>query len=125
MNPVGSFVRSTKTGDLGELKEIDGARFVILSGRQGQAPIPYDPANWVDESAPRPMSLLQAAQIAWAADQKLMFFLGEHARSRKEWFSLREEDRAKFANEGPGAPPVRRLLWRCIMMATEPLRKVA
>lgn len=117
------YVRHAQTGDLAFVETIDGNDFVRYEGRVPNHPIPYRAGDWVDEATPRKMSLLQSAQVAYAADQQLLYFLGLHARSRKPWISLRDEDRIQFAHEGPKEPRIRRLLWKSIMMATEPLRK--
>lgn len=121
-DPSKRYVRSARTGDLGELTELGGKKFVIFPGRQGQEPIPYKENDWYDELEPRELTLLQCAEIAFAADQRLQYYLGQHARAKKTWLSLTAEDRIKFAEEGPRDSDERRLLWRVIMRATESLR---
>jgi len=122
-DPSKVYVRNARTGDLGEIREIDGKKHVVQPGRQGQAPIPYKEHEWYEETKPRALTLLQCAEIAFAADQRLLYFIGEHARAKKGWLSLTEEDRVKFANDGPKEPIERRLLWRVVMKATESLRE--
>jgi hypothetical protein len=116
-------VRNAKTGDLAEIVEKDGQEVVVFPGRQGHAPIPYKPHEWVEEAMPRAMSRMQSAEIAYLADQGLQRFLGEIARAKKPWIALRQEDRIKFCDEGPQEPKVRRLLYKVVMGALAPLRK--
>lgn len=116
-------VRNAQSGDLGTIITVEGKEFVIYEGRQGQSPIPYRPREWIEETKPRTLTRLQCAEIAFAADQRLLYFLGEHVRAKKPWLSLREEDRKKFSETGPEEPKIRRLVYKSVMLATEPLRE--
>ena len=117
------FLRNATTGDLGELVERDGKKVVVYPGRKMEQPIIYKEHEWYDEATPRALTVLQCAEIAFAADQRLLYFLGDLPRSRKTWLSLSPEERTKFAEEGPHEPMERRLVWRLIMRGTEGLRK--
>lgn len=121
-DPNKRYVRSSTTGDLGVLEEIDGKRVVVMPGRTGQ-PIAYREGDWYDDMPPRAMTLLQCAEVAHAADQRLQHFLGLKSRARRDWLSLTPEERLKFAEEGPHDPPLRRLIWRLIMRGLEEARK--
>lgn len=114
------YVRHAKTGERGELVMKDGQEIVVDPvGRR--IPAPYKPQDWLEETVSRRMSKMQAAEIAYLADQGLQNWLGERARAKKLWISLREEDRIAFADDGPKAPPARRLMWKVIMGALKTL----
>lgn len=113
-------VRNAKTGERAEVVLRDGQE-VVITAVGAQRPIPYKPQDWIVETVPRRMTKMQAAEIAFLADQGLQNFLGERSRAKKPWISLREEDRIDFADKGPKSPPARRLLWRCVMGALQPL----
>lgn len=116
------WVRSVKSGDLAEVIVKDGKPFVVYPGRQGQADIPFRDGDWVDEEKPRKVTEMQCAEIAWAADQKLQYFMGERVRAKKEWLALTDDERIAYTKKGPKMPVIRRILWKLIMRATEPLR---
>jgi hypothetical protein len=65
------------------------------------------------------MTKLQLVQIAYEADRKLCFFLGLHGEARREWASMREQDRLKWAEFGPGKGPGRKELFHHILSTLE------
>lgn len=56
-------------------------------------------ADWTREAKAPPMAPMQVAQILYAADVKLCFFLGIH--NLPEWDRLRDEERIRFMKHGP------------------------
>jgi hypothetical protein len=114
-----SYYRHVMTGDLGWMVRRDGKDCIRLDRPNQEIVKPFREQEWIPEHEHRPITRLQLVQIAYEADRKLCFFLGLHADARKEWASMREQDRLRWAQHGPGAGPGRQLLFTRIMAALD------
>ena len=76
----------------------------------------YRPNDWIPEDEPRPLRQMHVAHIAFEADRHLCRYLGLIDESRVDWTLLRDEDRIKFAENGPphGPKDVRVRLWHAL-----------
>lgn len=111
-----------QTGDRGWMVRRDGKDWIRLDrGPRVERLQPVNPAAWRQVNDYRPMTEHQLAQVAFEADRKLCFFLGQHERSRKEWESLSDKARIRYVKEGPGGDH-RQVLYDAIMGATEYMR---
>ncbi len=108
------YYRSHNTGDLGYLVRRDGKDQVRLDRPEQEIVIPFRTGEWDPEQKLPGLNRMQKAQIAWEADCKLRYFLGDHQGARKTWLSLREKERIDYAEDGP-EEPASKLLWRAIM----------
>ncbi len=102
----------TRTGDRGYLVRRDGTDYVKLD-RPNEEILKRLNGEWHKDEEHRPMTVAQIAQVAFEADKKLCFFLGQHERARKEWPSLSDKERIAWMREGPKGGP-RQALYEAI-----------
>lgn len=116
------YYRNTMTGDRGYLVR-RGGRDVIRLDRPNEEIIhTLSPAQWRVDKEHRPLTDMQLAQVAYAADERLCFFLGEHDPSRKDWIDLSDKERIRWMRKGaPPDPRVRQVLWHKIMETLRPI----
>jgi hypothetical protein len=111
--------RHAQTGDLGYIVKVGGEDMIRLDRPGQKLDRVFKPNDWIAEREARKMSRAQLTQIAFEADKKLCFFLGDHQRARQEWIGLRDEQRIAWIEQGPKTPRVRVELYRAIMAAME------
>lgn len=80
---------------------------------------PFNPAEWSIEKDFRPLTRLQVAHIAFEMDKRLCLYLGLHDAARKEWISLKDEQRIAWRDKGPRNPKIRAIMWKKVMKARE------
>ena len=114
-----TYYRSMSSGELGWMVRREGVDCIKLDRPAQEIVQRYDPAKWAPEAAHRPLTKYQLAQIAFEADKRLCFFTGRHDLARREWLSMKEEDRIRFTQLGPGLGPGRRELFKAVMAALE------
>lgn len=112
--------RSRQTGELGYKVVRDGITKIRKDRPMEDLCTPYSEHNWKPEEERRPLTSHQLANIAFAADKEMCRFLGLHERSRKEWMSLREQEKHEWVEKGPAAEkestPERVVLYESIMV---------
>jgi hypothetical protein len=83
----------------------------------------FQPHEWEEDREHRPVSRMQLATVAYAADLQLCQVIGLHHEARRVWGSLKDEERIAFKESGPKGAPVRKRLYAAIMGALEGLEK--
>lgn len=78
--------------------------------------------RWTIDRDLRPLTRHNIAQVAFLADRKLAFFLGDHS-DRRAWDELHEDERIKFMEDGPEDIRLRNLMFAAIMKICEPVTK--
>jgi hypothetical protein len=63
----------------------------------------FAPADWIEQKEPRLLTEMMVADIAFHADRRLCYCLGDYAKARREWINLREEEKISFMQKGPHA----------------------
>jgi len=114
-----TYYRHALTGDLGWLVRRDGAEHILLDRPGQEIAKPFKPGEWTVEAEYRPLTRMQFAQVAFAADKALCLALGKHLLARREWLSMRDEDRIVFMQMGPRAGGGRQELFEAIMASLE------
>lgn len=107
------------TGDLGWMVRREGRDCIRLDRPAQEIVRVYKEDEWRPEREHRQLNRYQLVQIAFEADKKLCFFLGKHEVARKEWLSMRDEQRITWAQNGPGAGSGRPELFQAIMKCLE------
>jgi hypothetical protein len=123
------FVRHRLTGDLGWLVRRDGREHVKYDRPDHDQTVPVrrdDKGNfldWVREKEPAPLTSYQVAIVAYEADRALDRYLG-NLRRPKAWIDMSEDDRRRWANDGPkDESGPRRKVFDAIAEALEPFTK--
>jgi hypothetical protein len=85
---------------------------------------PLKPEIWKLDEDHRPLTIATLAQVAHAADCKLVYFLGRRDPI-KEWGALTEANRQSFMREGPTGEhlALRKSLFNAIMANLSDLAK--
>ena len=107
----------TRTGDRGWLVRRDGVDYIKLDRPNEEILKRFQQGEWHRDEEHRPMTVAQVAQIAYEADRKLCFFIGQHDRARKEWPSLSDKERIAWMKEGPTDGGPREALYAHCFMA--------
>lgn len=117
--------RSNQTGDLGWMRRRDGKPRIKLDRPQEDfdVDVPFSKDRWKVDNEHRPMGLAQAIRVAFDADKQLCLTLGLHDKARVDWVGLDEVARRKWMEEGPSTPLIRRIVYRAIRSALEPLTR--
>lgn len=116
------YYRHATTGDLGYIVRRDGKDCIKMD--RGSAPEEirdFVAGAWVRENQVYPMNRQQLVQVAYEADRKLCFYLGLHKEAKREWRSMKEEERIKWVEKGPRASSLRNHLFAAIMEALKDL----
>lgn len=113
------YYRHTTTGDLGWLVRREGRDCIRFDRPSHEMVRVFKEDEWIAEREHRPLTKYQLTQIAFEADKKLCFFLGLHSEARRDWLSLRDEDRIRWAEKGPPPRGGRRELWQAVMASLE------
>lgn len=116
-----TWYRSKKTGDRGKLEERDGEKVIVLDRPAADHVVPYNEAEWHEETAPRKYSMMELGQIAWSADRELLRVLGDYGRAGKKWGQLTEGERQRWIVKGPAQHQSRRDLFDAIMGVLRPM----
>lgn len=112
--PDRKWFRHVMTGDAGYLVVRDGKQHMRYDRPGIDHVIPYKESQWIEETNAAPLTPHQVAQICYAADKQLCYFVGLHDKARKDWLSLRDQDRIAFTEDGPTKPALRQLLYLAI-----------
>lgn len=113
------FYRHVTTGDLGWLVRREGHDCIRLDRPAQEITRLYKEVEWIPEREHRPLTKLQLVQIAFEADKRLCFFLGKHDLARREWLSMKDEQRIAWSENGPGPGGGRPELFRAILKTLE------
>lgn len=109
--------RHQMTGDAGYLVRRDGKVHIRYDRPGIDQTILFKEAQWIEETNDAPLTAYQVGQICYAADKQLSYFLGLHDKARKDWLSMRDEDRIAFVQNGPVNPVIRQEVYRAIKAA--------
>ena len=109
------------TGDRGYLVRREGRDVIRLDRGSHEDIRTYNQHDWKPDETYRPLTRMHLAAIAFGADRVLCGYVGRHEQARKEWLSLRDEERAKWLKDGPPGPVARKKLFDLIMSAGEEL----
>lgn len=110
-----TLLRHKVTGDLGRVVDRDGKQAIKVQRATKAVYFPVRTDEWEKAEVNRPLTRAHVVQVAWEADRKLCYILGDHESARKEWGSLRDEERASIIRSGPkGLTGARRDLWDMI-----------
>lgn len=99
------FYYHTRTGDRGYLVERDGKEFIRYDRPGEEILRKFGDRDWKIDKDYRPLTKGNLAQIAFEADKKLCFFLGEHDHGKKEWLDLKDNERIDYVENGPTSSP--------------------
>lgn len=115
------YYRSSVSGDLAYLVRRDGKDHIKLDRPMEDICRPFRPDQWIEEKSHAPLARAHIVQVAFEADKRLCPFLGLHLEARKDWLSLRDEERIQWLSDGPKTKdPIRRGMWKHLMEALEP-----
>lgn len=116
------YYRNTTTGDRGYVVRRGGHDVIRLDRPNEEIIRPLHPTTWKLDKEHRPLTQMQIAQVAFDADKRLCFFLGEHEEARKEWLDLKDKERIKWMRQGPPSNPrIRHVQWKAIMHTLQPI----
>lgn len=111
------YYRSLRDGSLGYMVKM-GHRDMIKLDKPGEEVLFEPGLDWQPEEPPRcDVNRMQAAEVAWQADKSLKRWLGDKWDPRTEWLNTHEEERIRFAKEGPMAGGLRDKVFDAIMRA--------
>ncbi len=89
------------TGDRGYIIMVDGEKWAKYDrGPQGPQ-LPYRESDWIEIESNTPMSLMQLAEIAYLTCNRYWYYAQNHAKARRKWDTLREEERIHWMKNGP------------------------
>lgn len=121
--PERTWYRRATDGQRGYLvQRPDGREFIRSDRPTDPTEYPFSPTSWLIEDDYKPMTLMQAAQVAFEADRALCRFIGLPERAREQWANLSPQKRILWMNEGPARPELR---WELYDATMQILRKYA
>lgn len=115
--------RNIRDGQRGYKVRRNGVWRIRLDRPEQDINLPMTGYAWTVDHDLRPLNKHDVATVAFAADKRLCFVLGDHESSRREWHELTEQERIRFMQKGPEDTRIRNNVWRAIMRETEPLTK--
>jgi hypothetical protein len=89
------------SGDRGYKVRRNGQEHIKLDRPAEDITQPFKAHVWEPDQEYRPMTAAQVAQVAFAADKALCFFLGKHEAARREWASLSDKQKQFWMLKGP------------------------
>lgn len=108
------YVRNRMTGERGYLVEDRGTVYVRLASAHGQERR-YERHEWIDDIKLKPLTRMNVAEAAFAAERIICKAKGLHQESKRDWAGLTTEQRIEYKLKGPKtADPERRLVWEGI-----------
>lgn len=107
--------RHALTGDRGFMVKRDGKDMMQYDRPAAEIIVPYNPSQWREDDESFPMGPMQAAEIAYLADQRYLYYIGEYAKAKRGWLALREEERLRWCKDGPPGAGVRSQLFAAIV----------
>lgn len=109
--------KHVQTGDLGWKVKRDGVEKIKLDRASEDLIRPFRPGDWVPVHEHRPYTIAQVARIAFEADKALMSYQGG---KKKEWPSLKDEERIWWMEKGPKKNDMRARLYMAVFEAMKP-----
>lgn len=110
-----------QTGDRGWLVRREGKDCIKYDRSSEDIVRPFRPGEWKQVAEKRPMTRMQLAQVAFAADRQLCLYLGMPEKAKVKWMDLREQQRINWMRVGPRVNDIRITLFESIMEALAPL----
>lgn len=109
------YYRSTSDGNLGWLVRRDGKDRIRLDRPNQEIVKPFEQGKWIEEQEWKPFSRTQVSHFAWDCDIRLCKMLGLYQEAKREWLSLRDEERIEWMKSGPGPGNLRAEIYAAIM----------
>ena len=95
------YYRHRMTGDRAYRVLVDGVPYMKFgSGPQDRHTL-YKEGEWTEDTADYPMSRMQLAEMAYLLVCRYYYYAQNHAKARRKWETLREEERIHFMNHAP------------------------
>ena len=94
------YFREESSGQLGWKVIREGKEMVRLD-RADEEIIRRLNHSWIPERESRPLTKAQVAQVAFEADKKLCFFMGQPEQARKDWNNMHEAEKRRWMTTGP------------------------
>ena len=108
------YVRENMSGELGWLVRREGKDCVKMDRPNEDIYRPFLEGRWQPERPASNLSDSQIAMVAHAADAALCRFIGMHGVANRDWLALTDRQKARWRQEGPLSPDVRRNLYAAI-----------
>ena len=105
-----TYYRSVRDGQRAYLVRRGGKDMMRLDREMEEILFPVNKENlqeWVADRQVHPINAYQLAQVTFAADRELCRVMGKTIESRKEWLSLKEQERVKWMEVGPDTGDIR------------------
>lgn len=110
--------RNERTGDIGYLETDGSGQDKVRLDRPNDDPemttFVFDPNVWVQEKVHREYTIAQIARVAFEADRAVCFLDRQHDLAKREWASLKTEERAQWYHKGPSGA-LRQAIYTAIM----------
>lgn len=101
------YFRSKATGDLGYRVERDGKIWVRLDRSGPEVLKEFVEGMWVPEVHRAPLNRQQLGKLTHEFDQVLCRALGRGQEVKRDWLSLKDEERSAWMAFGPGDDGIR------------------
>ena len=109
------YIRKTD-GQRGWLVKDTGKEMIRLDrGEQNRLLVPFTKNMWKPMGHSGVATLTRMAKVAFEADKELQVILGRPMSERREWASLRPQERAAWSDVPTFNNPIRDGLYRAIM----------
>lgn len=108
------YYRSAETGDLGWLVRRDGKDRVRLDRPLQEIVRPFEEGKWVEEREWKPFSRTQVSKLQFETDKLVCSMLGLHKEGKRDWLSLKDEERIAWMKQGPGPGNLRADVYKAL-----------
>lgn len=113
------YYRSSDTGDLGWLVRRDGKDRIRLDRPMQEIVKPFDEGKWVEEREWKPFSRTQVQKLLFELDKQMCFLLSLYKEAKKDWLSLKDEERIEWMKNGPGPGNLRAEVYKAVFKILE------
>lgn len=116
-----TYFRSTLDAQRAYLVRTVSGEDMLRLDRPGQEILRKLDDTWKPDDQTYPITPHQAAKIAFIADCALCAVIGEPQLAKREWLSVKEQERIRFMREGPKVGGIRDKLFRHVMTCLKEL----
>ena len=102
-----TYYRSRQDGQRGYMVRREGKDMIRLDREMEEILHPMDPNTWKVDQQVHPINAYQLAQVAFEADRMLCRVTGRTLEGKKEWLSLKEQERVAWLQNGPDTGDIR------------------